>query len=258
MASSASTGVPKAPAAGIPDGEQDVPVRGLWLREVWHSTIGKKIVVAVTGAILVLYVIVHALANLKAFQGIGGGEAAINTYAEWLRTFGRPALPFEALLWVIRAILLTALVVHIVGIAQLTQRNHVARPAESRDAPRLSRSFASRTMLWTGLLLFAFIVFHILQFTTGTITVTPYIEGEVYANLYEAFQKWYFVAIYVGAMVLLYLHLRHGIWSATQTTGIDKPNRNRTFRRFATGTALLVTIAFASVPIAFWTGVLER
>jgi succinate dehydrogenase / fumarate reductase cytochrome b subunit len=253
-----SAGVPKAPAAGIPDPAQEAPVRGRWLREVWASTIGKKVLVAASGAILALYVVVHALANLKVFQGAGGAEAPIDAYAEWLRTFGRPAVPREGVLWVVRAVLLLALVIHVVGVIQLAGRNYEARPPGNRATPRLRRTWASRTMLLTGVLLLAFIVFHVLQFTTATIQATPVIAGDVYANLYDAFHEWYFVLIYVGSMALLFLHLRHGIWSATQTIGIDKPNRNRTFRRFATGTAFAVAVAFAAVPLAFWTGVLAE
>jgi succinate dehydrogenase cytochrome b subunit len=105
----------------------------------------------------------------------------------------------------------------------------------------------------TGLVVLAFIVFHILQFTTRTVQVTPIHEGTVYANLYGVFQKWYFVLLYVAVMALLLLHLRHAIWSVTQTAGWDKPNRNPTFRRFATGFAVLVGVGFMIVPLAIWT-----
>ena len=107
-------------------------------------------------------------------------------------------------------------------------------------------------MLATGIAILVFLVFHILQFTTRTIQVTPIYEGTVYANLYDAFQKWYFVLIYVSAVALLGLHLRHALWSVTQTAGWDKPNRNPTLRRTATGVAAAVTIGFASIPILFF------
>jgi succinate dehydrogenase / fumarate reductase cytochrome b subunit len=111
-------------------------------------------------------------------------------------------------------------------------------------------------MLLTGLVILAFLVFHILQFTTRTIQVTPVYEGTVYLNVYTAFQKWYFVLLYVGAVSLLGLHLRHALWSVTQTAGWDKPNRNPTFRRTATTIAVGVAVGFAAVPLAVWTGVL--
>jgi succinate dehydrogenase / fumarate reductase cytochrome b subunit len=226
--------------------------RTRWLGEVWRSTIGKKIIVAITGIILALFVIAHALGNLHAFQGNGsGGESPIDHYANWLRTIGEPATPRSFLLWVERSILIIALVLHVTAIVQLTRRNQAARPGGQAPA-HIQRSLASRTMLWSGILILAFIVFHILQFTTDTIQITPVHSGEVYANLWAAFHKWYFVAIYVGAVLLLGLHLHHALWSITQTMGWEKPNRNTTFRRAAAVIAVGVTVGFAAVPIAFW------
>jgi succinate dehydrogenase / fumarate reductase cytochrome b subunit len=231
--------------------------RGRWLREVWASTIGKKVIVAITGALLALYVILHALGNLHAFQGTGSGAPPIDRYSNWLRTVGEPAIPRDGVLWAIRVIILSALVLHVVAIVQLTRRNYAARPHSHRPL-RQERSLESRTMLATGIVILAFIVFHILQFTTRTIQVTPIYQGTVYANLYDAFQKWYFVLIYVGAVVLLGLHLRHALWSVTQTAGWDKPNRNPTFRRTATVIATGVAVGFAAVPVAFWAGALPE
>lgn len=245
----------QAPSIGGAVGSGEQP-RLRWMREVWESTVGKKIIVAATGAILALYVVVHALGNLKALQGLGGGTPAIDTYAEWLRTVGGPAIPREGLLWAIRAVLVLALVVHVAGVLQLWRRNREARPEGHRAAPVIRRTLAARTMLVTGLLLLAFIVFHILQFTTRTIDPTRLGEGTVYSNLYRAFQEWWLVVIYVGAVVLLGFHLIHGLWSFTQTGGWDTPNRNPTFRRAATAIAVGVTIAFAAVPLAFFFDVL--
>jgi succinate dehydrogenase / fumarate reductase cytochrome b subunit len=227
-----------------------------WLREVWESTIGKKLVVAVTGAILALYVVLHALGNLKAIQGVGEGNPAINAYAEWLRTAGEPVIPRNGVLWAIRAVLIVALILHVAGVLQLWRRNRDARPQGYRDAPVLRRTLAARTMMITGLLLLAFIVFHVLQFTTRTVHPTPLGAGTVYSNLYGAFQEWWLVAIYVAAVVLLGLHLFHALWSLTQTAGWDKPNRNPTLRRAAAVLAVGVTVAFAAIPIAFWTDAL--
>jgi succinate dehydrogenase cytochrome b subunit len=239
------------PGADLAESER----RGRWLREVWASTIGKKVIVAITGVILVLYVVAHALGNLKALQGSGSGGAPVDSYAEWLRTVGSPVIPRNGVLWVIRAGLIAALVIHIVAIVQLTKRNRAARPAGS-PAPRIQRTLSSRTMLLTGILVLAFTVFHVLQFSTRTIQVTPIYQGTVYMNLYDAFQKWYFVLIYLGGVALLGLHLRHGVWSVAQTAGWDKPNRNPALRLLATSLAAAVTIAFASVPLLFWAGAL--
>jgi len=246
-----------APAPGPAIATQELPQRGRWLRELWASTIGKKIVVAITGVLLALYVVLHALGNLKAFQGTGGGQPAIDRYSEWLRTIGEPAIPRNGVLWVIRIVLIAALVLHVTAIVQLTAKNRAARPSGHRPQG-IVRSLSARTMLFSGIVILAFLIFHILQFTTRTIQVTPVYQGTVYANLYEAFQKWYFVLLYVGAVAMLGLHLLHALWSVTQTWGFDKPNRNPTIRRVATVTATAVAVGFASVPLAFWTGILPE
>ena len=244
----------QAPSLSKAEGSRELP-RLRWLREVWRSTIGKKLIVAITGVILAAYVLAHMLGNLKALQGDGDGEsAAIDTYAEWIRTFGEPLIPREGVLWTVRLVLVAALVIHVAGIVQLIRRNRAARPEGHRRAAVYKRSRSSQTMAATGFLLLAFIVFHILQFTTLTIQPTPLAEGAVYQNVYSAFQEWWLVAIYVGAVVLLGVHLRHALWSVVQTHGFDKPNRNPTFRRLATGTAALIAVGFAAVPIAFLAG----
>jgi succinate dehydrogenase / fumarate reductase, cytochrome b subunit len=243
-----------APAT-MPADPGDAPTRGAWLQEVWRSSIGKKVIVAISGGILASYVVLHMLGNLKVFQGTGADGAAIDSYGEWLRTFGEPAIPRSGVLWLVRAVLLLALVLHVTGVIQLARRNRSARPG-GHPAQRIQRSLSSRTMLTGGLVLLAFIVFHILQFTTGTIVSGSYVEGAVYYNLYEAFQNPLFVAIYVAVPVVLGLHLRHAIWSSTQTAGWDKPNRNPTIRRTSTLLAVAVAVGFAAVPLAFWTGIL--
>jgi len=240
----------------MPAPRGQAPKRGAWLREVWDSSVGKKVIVALTGFVLVGYVIAHMLGNLKAFQGAGANGAAIDTYGDWIRSVGEPVVPHEGVLWTARVVLLFCLIVHMVGVIQLAKRNAAARPA-GHPAPRIRRSLAARTMLVGGLFLFAFIVFHILHFTTGTIDPGAFAEGAVYRNLNEAFSNPFFVAIYIAAPIALGLHLRHAVWSSIQTAGWDKPNRNPTFRRAANFIAIAVTIGFAAVPIAFWTGIME-
>ena len=188
--------------------------------------------------------------------GPGGSEPRVDWYAEWLRDFGEPLLPHSTVVWIIRAILITALVIHITGVTQLFRRNRAARPAH-HPSRRVGRSLSSQIMMVTGTLVLAFIVFHILQFTTLTIDVTPTNTGTVYANLYYAFQEWYFVAIYVVALVLTGFHLRHGIWSVTLTLGIDNPERNRPIRYGTTAFTVVLMLGFAAVPILFWAGVLD-
>jgi succinate dehydrogenase / fumarate reductase cytochrome b subunit len=244
-----------APAT-MPAEPGDAPARGAWLREVWRSSIGKKVIVAISGAILAAYVVLHVIGNLKVFQGTGADGAPIDAYAEWLRTVGEPAIPRGGVLWAVRVLLIAALILHVTGVIQLSRRNRAARP-DGYKAARIQRSLSSRTMLAGGLILLGFVVFHILQFTTGTIDSDNFAQGAVYRNLYEAFQQPVFVAIYVAVPIVLGLHLRHALWSSTQTAGWDKPNRNPTIRRTSNFVAVAVAVGFASVPIAFWTGILE-
>jgi succinate dehydrogenase / fumarate reductase cytochrome b subunit len=241
-----------APAT-MPAERGSAPTRGAWLREFWRSSVGKKQIVAVTGAVLVLYVVSHMFGNLKVFQGPGTGSGSIDAYGEFLRTVGEPVIPREGLLWAVRVFLLAAFAIHVVAVAQLAGRNRAARPV-GRRPPVIKRSISTRTMQVGGVFLLVFVVFHILHFTTGTIDPGEFTQGAVYGNLDRAFQHPGFVIIYVAAALALGLHLRHAVWSFFQTGGWDKPNRNPTFRRLSTLTAVVVAGGFMAVPIAFWTG----
>jgi succinate dehydrogenase / fumarate reductase cytochrome b subunit len=227
------------------------------LLTMWRSTIGKKYVAAVTGVLLAGFVIAHMLGNLKALEGSGGGHPALDRYAHFLRTLGSPVLPHDFALWIERIVLLAALVLHLTVVTQLWLRNRRAKPA-GHTGKLVRATISARTMPWTGLLILLFIVFHILQFTTRTIHPTPLVDGAVYSNAYLAFQKWWIVLIYVGAVVLLGYHLNHALWSGAQTAGVDNPDRNWFWRRLATGVALLVVVGFALIPILFWTGALPK
>jgi succinate dehydrogenase / fumarate reductase cytochrome b subunit len=240
-----------APAT-MPAERGSAPTRGAWLREFWASSVGKKQIVAVTGAILILFVITHMLGNLKAFES---DAQAIDLYSEYLRTVGEPVVPKNGALWALRAILLVSFVIHIVAVAQLAARNRAARPVGSKPAV-IKRTFSTRTMQVGGVILLLFVVFHILHLTTGTIDPGSFEKGAVFHNLNAAFDNVFFVAIYVIAVLALGFHLRHAVWSFFQTGGWDKPNRNPTFRRLATVTAVSVTVGFAALPLAFFFGVI--
>jgi succinate dehydrogenase / fumarate reductase, cytochrome b subunit len=240
-----------APAT-MPAERGSAPKRGAWLREFWDSSIGKKQIVAVTGAVLILFVITHMLGNLKAFERDAG---AIDLYSEYLRTIGEPVVPKNGVLWALRAVLLFCFVVHIAAVAQLAARNRAARPAGTRPAV-IKRSFSTRTMQLGGVILLFFVIFHILHLTTGTIAPGSFQQGAVFQNLNDAFDNVFFVAIYLIAVLALGFHLWHAVWSFFQTGGWDKPNRNPTFRRLSAGVAVVVTVGFAAVPLAFFTGVI--
>ena len=205
----------------------------------WHSTIGKKVVMAATGLIMVGFVIAHMLGNLQVFVG----PERMNAYAAFLKSTGE-------LLWVARAVLLLAVVLHIIAAVQLTRIDRAARTVSyARSDPQAS-TVASRTMRWGGVALLLFIVFHLLHFTTGTIRPAPFSHADVYANVIGGFRVWWVTAIYVAAMVALALHLYHGTWSSFRTLGLSRPAPNPFRRRAAVVVTLLVWLGFMVVPLA--------
>jgi len=223
------------------------------LVQLYRSTIGKKFVVAITGIVLFGFVVMHMAGNLKAFTGnASDGVPHVDIYAHFLRTMGEPMLPYAVALWIVRIILLISLILHVVTVLDLVAINRAARNVGYAGHDYDQSTWPARMMMFSGILLLIFVIFHILQFTTGTINVTPIIEGKVYANLYHAFHKWFFALIYVVAMALLAVHLYHGAWSLFQTIGIDNPDRNRGLRMFAAVAAAILFIGFSSVPVLFY------
>ena len=211
----------------------------------WSSTIGKKVVMAVTGIVLVGYILAHVTANLLIFVG----AATIDAYAAKLRT-----LPM--LLWGVRVLLLVSVVLHVLAATQLAVRARAARPtAYHRFEPQTS-SAASRTMRWGGVALLLFLVYHILHFTTGQ-AHPDFIHLAPYHNVTTAFRVWWVAAIYIAAMFALAMHLYHGTWSMFQTLGIEHYRVNPARRRLATAIAVLVPLGFVTVPIAVLIGVIR-
>jgi succinate dehydrogenase / fumarate reductase cytochrome b subunit len=222
------------------------------LKSFYASTIGKKIVVAVTGLILVGFVIGHMMGNLKTFMGQAkDGRWALDHYAEFLRTMGADFAGPETLLWVVRIVLLIALVLHVATVIQLSIRNRCAKPIGYAHPKYRASTYAARSMALGGFLIFCFVIFHILHFTTGDLH-SDFRHGEVYRNVYTAFQQGGFVVIYAAAMFALGLHLFHGTWSVFQTLGIDNPDRNASLRCIAKLLAIVVPLGFVAVPLAIF------
>jgi succinate dehydrogenase / fumarate reductase cytochrome b subunit len=211
----------------------------------WRSTIGKKVVMAVTGIVLVGYILAHVTANLLIFTG----PTALDAYAAQLRT-----LP--VLLWGVRILLFVSVVLHVVAAAQLAARARAARPTPYHQFAPQNSSAASRTMRWGGVALLLFLVYHILHFTTGQ-AHPDFIHLAPRHNVTTAFRTWWVSAIYIAAMIALALHLYHGTWSMFQTLGIEHPRVNPATRRLATVIAVLVPIGFVSVPVAVLFGVVR-
>jgi succinate dehydrogenase / fumarate reductase, cytochrome b subunit len=211
----------------------------------WASTVGKKAVMAVTGILLVLFVIGHMLGNLQMFLG----AEAMNRYAAFLRSTGE-------LLWLARAGLLLAAVLHITAAVQLTLINRRARPeGYARQEPTVS-TWASRTMRLGGVVLAAFLVYHLGHLTFGTFHPAFSATG-VYGNVIIGFRSPWVVLFYVVAMVFLGLHLFHGAWSGVRTLGLAKPTPNPLHRRVALWVAVAVWAGFTVIPLAVFLEILS-
>ena len=219
-----------------------------WLLSFYRSSIGKKITVAVTGAIMILFLLVHMLGNLQIFEGPGATPATtrINQYAELLRL--EPVL-----LWAFRVVILSAAILHVVTILQLQFRNWAARGSVGYKMKKtLAADFASRTMFWGGLIIFTFIVLHILHFTTGTVFTQFKPSGEerdVYSYVVSSFRNPWLAGGYFFVMVVIFFHLQHGITSAFETLGSSHPRYWAMARVGGPILALLITAGFALVPL---------
>jgi succinate dehydrogenase / fumarate reductase cytochrome b subunit len=215
------------------------------LARFWSSSIGKKAVMAVTGLIMVAFLISHVLGNLQVFAG----PLKINEYSAALRRLG-------PLLWLARGGLLAALILHVIAAYQLTRRKHAARPVGYADAEPQVSTFAARTIRWGGVLLLVFIVLHLLHFTFGTIH-PAFDHKDVYGNIVGAFQVWWVALLYLVAMVGLGLHLYHGTWSSLRTLGLTRPSGNPMKRRVAAVLAWAIYLGFSIIPIAVFAGVIR-
>jgi succinate dehydrogenase / fumarate reductase, cytochrome b subunit len=214
----------------------------------WQSTNGKKVVMALTGVMMFLFVIGHLLGNLLVFAG----RAQINAYAQFLHFD-------DSLLWIVRTILIIAATMHVVVTIQLALRNKEARPIGYLHKKAINSSYASRTMYWSGPIILTFIIFHLLQFTAGYIhPETKFIPNDVYHNLVTGFRVWWVSAWYVFAICLLGLHLRHGLWSMLQSIGLAHSLRKeRAFKRVALGISILIVGGYISIPICILLGYLK-
>lgn len=216
---------------------------------LWDSTVGKKIAMAVTGLILIGFVTGHMIGNLKVYQG----AEAFNHYAEGLRDFGSPFLAASQALWIVRIVLLISVLVHIVAAVQLTLKSRAARKQGYRQFESLAFSYASRTMAWGGLIILAFVVYHLMHLTFGN-AHPDFVPGNAYHNFVAGFRSVPVSLAYLVAMVPLGFHLYHGFWSMLQTIGASNPRYNRYRRPTAAVLALAVTIGNLSFPVAVLAG----
>ncbi len=209
-----------------------------------ESTIGRKVVMATTGIVLFGFVVGHFVGNLTLYLG----PEAINGYSRFLHAFLHGGG-----LWLARVVLLTCAVLHVWSATSLTLTSWAARPEKYRRWKAEESTYASRTMRWGGVILFAFIVFHILNLTLGHFQPS-YVPGDVYHNVVTTFRQWPVALFYIVAMVLLGLHLDHGVWSMCQTLGLQHPRYKRWARGAARAFALLIFVGNCSFPVAVLAG----
>lgn len=222
------------------------------LMALWASVIGKKVVMAVTGAVLILFVIAHMLGNLKIFSG----PEEINAYSRFLREVGWPELGYGQLLWIVRIILLICVTLHITAAVQLTLMNRRARPVGYESRKNVETGWGALTMRWGGVLLAVFIVFHLFHFTGGMVGFQPgqFEHLMVYQNVVAGFAVWPISVFYIIAMVALCLHLDHGIWSMLQTLGWVTVDNTKSLKIVSRVIALIIFAGFVSVPVSVLAG----
>jgi succinate dehydrogenase / fumarate reductase cytochrome b subunit len=220
-----------------------------------RSTVALKLIMAVTGLIFIGYVLLHMYGNLKMFAG----HDAFNDYAHHLRTIGEPVLPYAGLLWIIRVVLIVAVVAHVWSALTLWRRSSAARTQRYSVRHYTSSAVSSRWMRWGGVALLLFIVWHLLNFTIGKINPTGGGTSDPFDLVVDTFSLWWMTLIYLAALAALALHLHHGTWSAAQTLGWTGSTTARA-RAKALGWVLAVVIAggFALVPLGVLFGIIEK
>ena len=219
------------------------------VRGLYRSSVGKKVLMALSGTFLFGFIVLHMLGNLKVLTGAEG----FNSYAEFLREVGYPALPHQGALWALRVLLLLAVMIHVWMAVELWATSSSARPERYVRKKDLSFSYASRTMRWGGVIIFLFLVYHILHFTTGQ-AHSDFVEGDAYHNFVTAFRVPWIVVVYVVAQTALCLHLYHGVWSLFQTLGASHPRYDHFRRPLAASCAVFVYVGFITPPILVLAG----
>jgi succinate dehydrogenase cytochrome b subunit len=209
---------------------------------IYHSSIGKKAIMAATGMIGIGFVIGHMIGNLQVFQG----PEKLNAYAAALRAY-------PALLYFVRAVLLGAVILHIIAAYQLSRMSWESRSQNYERWKPVSSDYASRTMRWSGPILLLFIIYHLLDFTFGTVN-PDFVPGDAYHNVISSFTAWYITAFYVVSMLALGLHMYHGIWSMFQSIGLNSPKYNTYWKNLAVVITGIVVVGNIVMPLAVFLG----
>ena len=222
----------------------NIPVGSL---RFWETTVGKKAIMAITGVILFGFVVGHLLGNLQIFLP----PERINRYAATLRSH-------PGLVWTARIILLVSVILHIWSSFQLWLLQRGARPVNYVKKTNINSTYASRTMMWSGPIILAFVIFHLLHLTLGTVHPGgPFDVDNVYQNVVTGFQVWPVSLFYIIAMIMLCYHLYHGLWSMFQSLGFSHPVYTPWLKLFAKIVAILIAIGNISIPVAVLSGFIK-
>jgi succinate dehydrogenase / fumarate reductase cytochrome b subunit len=218
------------------------------------SSVALKILMAVSGILLVLFLFAHMAGNLKIFFG----AETFDHYAHWLRTIGVPLLPETWYLWIQRGGLTVAVIGHIVAATILARRARAARPVKYVHRPKVQGSYAARTMRWGGVIILLFVIYHILDLTTGTLNPVGD-KQHPYANVVADFApgRWYVTLFYTLAILAIGFHLRHGIFSAVRTLGQQTARGERIARLTALVLSVVLVVGYLAVPFAVLTGLVN-
>ena len=216
------------------------------------NAVGRKVLMAASGLLMVLFVVVHLLGNSSIFVGPDG----INAYAEKLHSLG-------PLVWIFRAVMLALLLVHAWFGVTLTLENNAANPSKYAVSKKLKATFSSETMIWTGLILLAFLVYHLLQFT---VRITPDIvkgvdaQGryDVFTMVLTSFRHTWIALVYVAAMIVLFLHLKHGIQSFFQTLGLSNDRTLPTYNALGKVISAIFLVGYSAIPVTILAGILTK
>ena len=230
-----------------------------FLVDLYSTSVGKKYVMGATGIMLMGFVVFHMIGNLKIYLG----ASHLNEYAHFLEQLLVPIAPETTVLWILRGGLIGALLLHLHAAATLTVQNRKARPVKYQTARDYQvANFASRTMRFSGIIVLAFIAFHLADLTFGAVNdktgaIGPDGLKDVYAAVLYTFDRPVVAFFYIVANILLGIHLFHGAWSIFQSFGWNNPRFNRWRRAFATGLAAVVVVGNVSFPVAVMAGIVK-
>ncbi|MGQ0824922.1 MAG: succinate dehydrogenase cytochrome b subunit [Actinomycetota bacterium] len=237
--------VTQSPPRGVAP-VQPVRRQGPLVVRFYGSAVGKKWVMALTGLGLMGFVLAHLIGNLKLYLS----KPEMNLYGEALRDMPGHLLPRTTLLWVLRIGLIAAFALHIHAAYSLTRMNRRARPDAYRSKrDYVAADFASRTMRWTGIIVLAYVIFHLMDLTWGNAN-PEFVRGDPYNNLVYSLERVPVAIAYMVATITLCFHLSHGAWSMFQSLGINNPRYNAALRNFAFGFMGIILIGNLSFPIA--------